>query len=354
MGVYIIAEIGINFNNSLENCFKLIDAAASAGCQAAKFQLFSAKHLYPKSAGKLDWRDGDKEYSYDIYDAVSTFELPEEWIPQLMEYCDRCDINFMSSVFDTQGLDTLVGMGLKSIKLSSYTITNLPLIEAAAETGLPIIMSTGGATLAETEAAVETVLRHHNELALLHCSIQYPTLLKDCNMGVVETLAKAFPEIRVGYSDHTLEISDAPVQSVYLGGSVVEKHITLDKKMEGPDHFVALEPEELKQMVADIRQAEQLKLNGGFVVEQIVYGNSAKICHDHERYLRDFCYMTLFTKRSIKTGERIRPQDISILRPGKKVRGLDPDLLPLFKKYVITAKSDLTAEAPLTWGAVFG
>jgi len=349
---YIIAEIGINYNDSLENCYKLIDVAKEADCNAAKFQVFSAKNLYPQSAGSLDWKDNEKEYSYDIYDAVKKFELPIEWVDQLISYCNSKNIDFMSSVFDIEGLNIMVEKGMKSIKLSSYTITNIPLIEAAAKTKIPIIMSTGGASLGEIEEAINTVHKYHNDLTILHCSIQYPTKLEDTNMGVLNTFKIAFPKVKTGYSDHTKEVSDAPIQAVYLGSSVIEKHITLNRKMIGPDHFFALEPEQLKKMVKDIRKAEKAYKNNEYKIDTLLYGNTEKKCQTHEQYLRDFCYMLLYAKKSFKKGEVISYKDISILRPGKKDKGLEPKYLKLFQNQTITASKDISFEDPITWESI--
>lgn len=350
--VYIIAEIGINHNGSIENCFKMIDAAVEAGCNAVKFQLFKAKYLYPQSAGSLDWKNAEKEYSYNIYEAAERFELPEDWIDKLMNYSEDREIDFLSSVSDRTGVDLLAKKGIKRIKLSSYTITNIPLIDHCAKTALPIIMSTGGATLSEIEEAVTTVSKYHNNLTILHCSIKYPTDLTDCNLGVIETLRVVFPTIDVGYSDHTIEISDAAVQAVYLGASVIEKHITRNKKMEGPDHFFALEPAELRKMVRDIRQAELSYIRGDFKIEKSVYGSTAKVTYSHEKYLRDFAYMCLFSAKDIKEGEIITDKDIAILRPGKKKRGLEPKYLKLFEEYKVTAKRNIVFEEPITWDAI--
>ena len=352
--MYIIAEIGINFNGSLENCLKMIDMSVDAGCHAAKFQFFTANGMYPISAGKLDWKDGEKEYSYDIYEAVKTFELPPEWLDTIIPYCESKNIDFMASIFDIDGLNFLVKKGMKTIKLSSYTITHIPLIEAAAKTGLPIIMSTGGATLAETEEAVRCAQKYNNNITLLHCSLKYPTPLNEVNMGVLDTLRLAFPEVAIGYSDHTFEPSDAPVQAVYLGATVIEKHITLDKKMDGPDHFFALEPDELSRMVADINEARADFESGNISIDKTIYGMSAKICYEHEKYIRDFCYMTLFAKRDIKKGEAIAAKDLSVLRPGKKARGLEPRYLGLFEKNMVTAKCDIAFEEPITWDLLLG
>jgi len=238
--MYIIAEIGINFNNSIENCYKLIDAAAEAGCHAAKFQLFSAKYMYTKKSGKIDWGNSHGEYSYNIRQAVESFELPREWIDKLIAYCEYKNIEFLVSVFDTDSLDFVVDKKIKKIKLSSYTITHHPLIEAVAKTGVPIVMSSGGSMLGELEDAIRIVQKYHNNLTILHCSIQYPTSLGNANLGVLDTIKKAFPEVGIGYSDHTIEVSHAPMQAVYLGATVIEKHITLDKNMKGPDHFLRL------------------------------------------------------------------------------------------------------------------
>ena len=350
--MYIIAEIGINFNNSIEYCYKLIDSSVNAGCHAAKFQLFSAKNMYPKSAGNLDWDGGKGKYSYDIYDGVKRFELPKEWIDKLIIYCNKRGIDFLVSVFDIEGVDFIASKGVKRIKLPSYAITHHPLIEAASRTGLPLIMSSGGSTLAELEEAVRIVQKYHNNLSILHCSIQYPTALNDVNMGILETISKAFPEVEIGYSDHTKEISDAPIQAVYLGASMIEKHITLDKEMKGPDHFFALEPHELRVMVKDINQALEDKKSKKFHIRNDIYGNSAKVCHGHEKYLRDFAFVSMFAKIPIAKGEVIKIEDIAILRPGQKKRGIDPKYIKLFINNHVVAKKDIGFEDPITWEVI--
>ena len=352
--VYIIAEIGINHNGSLSNCLKLIDVSAAAGCDAAKFQFFKTKRLYPRSAGSLDWSDGNKKYSYGIYDAARSSELPEKWISEITGYCRSKDIEFLSSVCDTESAEYLVKKGMKKIKIPSYAVTNIPLIERCAGFGLPIIASTGGSTLGEVEDAFNAINRSHNKVSFLHCSIKYPSRLKECNLGVIETLQRAFPESRVGYSDHTKEVSDAAIQAVYLGAGIIEKHITLDKSMKGPDHFFALEPDELKRMVGDIRKAEVLSGKGKFKINKMIYGETARITYGHEKYLRDFAYMKLFAKRKLSKGGRIRPSDIIILRPGKKAHGLDPKYMSLFSNYAIAAKKDIGREEPITWRSILG
>ena len=349
MKTFIIAEIGINHNGILDNAYKMIDVAADTGCDAAKFQLFTAKNLYPKSAGTMDWKDNDKIYDYDIYNMVEHCEIPIEWLDKLKIYCSNKNIEFMSTVYDPLGLKLLLEKGISRIKLSSYSITHIPLIKACAKTNLPLIISKGGANISEVEMAVSTIQKYHNSITLLQCSICYPTNLSDCNIGVLNTFKHAFPDIKIGYSDHTCEVSDAPVQAVYLGATTIEKHITLDKNMKGPDHFFALEPDELKLMVKDIRKAELDYTDNNISINKIIYGSTKKDVYPHEQYLKNFAYPTLFVNRNIKKGERILPEDISILRPGKKQRGLEPKDLYLFEQYNIVAKKDLLFEQSLTW-----
>jgi len=351
--VYIIAEVGINHNRSLGNCFRLIDAAAGAGCDCVKFQFFRACGLYPKSAGRLDWKDSrGKCYRYNIYKAVESFELPASWLRPLMDYCKLRDIDFLCSVFDRRGAVYLVKQGMGMIKISSYSITDLPLIEFCAQYKVPIIISTGGATLGEVEEAVRVVNKYHNRLSLLHCSIKYPTPLNKCNLGIIQTLKIAFPNIRIGYSDHTKEVSAAPVQAVFLGAKVIEKHITLDKRMKGPDHFFALEPEELKKMVSEIREAERGYRKGKIKIDKRIYGTSAKLTFKHERHLRDFCYSTIFCAQGVKKGEVLKYRDLCILRPGRKRRGLEPKYIDLFKKYKVRALRDIAKEEAITWDKI--
>lgn len=352
--VYIIAEIGVNHNRSLEYCYKLIDSACEAGCNAVKLQFFKAEKLYPMSAGKLDWIDKNRKYRYDIYSAVKSFEIPEKWVDELIKYSLQNKIDILSSVFDCNSIDFLINKGIKKIKLSSYTITHMPLIEYCAAKRVPLFISTGGATLGEVEEAVYTVTNYHHDFSLLHCSIKYPTELKDCNLAVIRTLMNAFPQVRIGWSDHTKEVSIAPVQAVYLGAKIIEKHITLDKSMKGPDHFFALEPDELKQMVKHIREAEHDVINANTKVDPIICGSSQKKTYKHEKYLRDFSFMCIFAKRAISKGERITKNDIAILRPGKKRHGLEPKYFMLFDNYNIIAKKDINFEDPITWESIIG
>lgn len=352
--VYVIAEAGINHNNSLDNCHRLIDIAADCGCECIKFQFFTAEKLYPRSAGRLDWGAKGKKYSYEIFDAVKSFELPKAWIKTLIEYCKKKKINFLASAFDENGVDYLINCGMDMIKIASYSVTNTVLIEYCARYKIPIIMSTGGATLGEIEQAAGIINKYHNKLTILHCSIKYPTKLNECNLGVIQTLRYAFPDNAIGYSDHTKEVSLASVQAVYLGAEIIEKHITFDKNMSGPDHFFALEPPELSKMVQHIREAEKKIASGGSnSIDRKLYGSSQKITFSHEKYMRNFCYSSIFAGRVIKSGEIIRGQDLRILRNGKKQSGLEPKYLRLFDLYPVRAAKDIQFEEAVGWDKIF-
>ncbi|MCX5713280.1 MAG: N-acetylneuraminate synthase family protein, partial [Candidatus Omnitrophica bacterium] len=285
---------------------------------------------------------------------VQSFELPCAWISKLIAHCRLRKVDFLSSVFDPDGVHFLVQHGMKKIKLSSCSVTNIPLIEHSARYNLPIIISTGGATLGEVEEAVRSIQKYHNRLSLLYCSIQYPTKLTECNLGVIQTFKNAFPSLSVGYSDHTKEISKAAVQAVYLGATIIEKHITLDKTMAGPDHFFALEPAQVKKMVVDVRKAENEFRKKTFKIDPVIYGSSEKLLNSHEAYLRSFAYTRIFAGRPIKKEARIRASDLVILRPGKMKAGLEPKYLQLFKTHAITAKQNIAAQESITWDMILG
>ncbi|MBI9086961.1 MAG: N-acetylneuraminate synthase family protein [Desulfobacterales bacterium] len=351
--VTIIAEIGINFNGDFDTCLALIDAAAAAGCDVAKFQVFSADTLYPRSAGVLAWKDENGAFTYDIFTAVKKNELPREWVAPLMAHCERRGIGFLASVFSADDARFLVKAGATALKISSSSVRNLPLVDACAAFGVPLIVSTGGSRLGEVEDVVDTVCRHHDRLTLLHCSLQYPTPPEDCHLGAIGTLAAAFPRVAVGYSDHTAHATAAPVQAVTLGARVIEKHITLDRRMPGPDHFFALEPDELAAMVAGVRSAEA-GLAAGEVeaVDPVLFGSSAKRVEEGERYLRDFVANQIFVRRAIAKGDIITTEDLLVLRRGEKGAGLAPKYLSLFAGYTVRAARDIEAEAPMDWGCI--
>ena len=347
---FTIAEIGINFNGSLEKAMTLIDSAVEAGCDAVKFQAFTAKNLYSKTAGNLDWEDKKNKYSYSIYDNVKQFELPKEWVPLLKQYCEKNGIIFFSSICDEEQADYYDTLGVPLFKTTSYAITHLPLMEHIAKKRKPLIISTGGATLEEIREAYETARKYNDKIIILHCMIKYPAPLSEINMNVLETLQNEFPEAVIGYSDHSAEPADAPIAAIYKKAKVIEKHITLDKKMPGPDHFFALEPEELKQMVRTIKETEKKIAQAEKIdINPLILGNSEKIINSSEKYLREFAYQTIITSGSIKEGETI---SVNILRPGKLKKGLPPKDYPSLTNGSFMAKHSFPEGEIILWGDV--
>ncbi len=248
---FVMAEAGSNHNRDFNQALKLIDIAVEAGADAVKFQTYSAEKLYSRKAtGK---QDSDKE---SVWDMIKRIEMPREWHKDLADYCAKKGIIFLSTPFDLQAVDELEEVDMLAYKIASFEITHLPLLEHAAKTGKPIILSTGMANLSDIETALEVINKQGNgDVILLHGVINYPPRYEDLNLRAMETMRQAF-QLPVGFSDHTLGIT-ADVAAVALGASVIEKHFTLDRNLPGPDHPFALEPGELKAMVQAIKDTEK-------------------------------------------------------------------------------------------------
>jgi N-acetylneuraminate synthase len=347
---FIIAEVGINHNGDIKLAKKLIDVAAQAGCDAVKFQAYKTSHLYSKRAGRLDWKDKGEKYSYDIYSSNKSFEMPADWVPKLINYATKQNLIFFSSVWDEPSSDFLEKKGMGLYKIGSSAVTNLPLIEHVAKKRKPVILSIAGSTLGEVEEAIATVQRYNKDMVVLHCHLKYPTELKDVNMNIMKTLMYAFPDLILGYSDHTMHPFKAPVAAVAAGAKVIEKHITLDKEMKGPDHFFALEPDELALMVKKIREAEErIKKGKKIDVNPIIMGSSGLKTYPDEAYLRKFAYTTIITVKDIKKGEKLTKSNVRVLRPGKIKRGLEPRFYKLLVRKGFKVVRDIPLGKAIMW-----
>lgn len=262
---FIIAEIGVNHNGHMDVARRLIDVAVDAGADAAKFQTFRADDLIVEGTRAVAYQ---KKHDADLdqYKLLKALELSLEDHRELAAYCRARGIEFMSTAFDKRSLRLLLDLGIKRIKIASGEVTNIPLVEAASEACLPIVLSTGMATLEEVVECVQAIravwhrLNHEGDLVILHCTSAYPTQLEEVNLAAMETMARELCE-SVGYSDHTTGILVAPM-AVAAGAQLIEKHITLDRTMEGPDHAASLEPDELRALVDVIRRAELIRGNG--------------------------------------------------------------------------------------------
>lgn len=327
---FIVAEIGINFNGSYENAVKLIDEAANAGCNAVKFQLFFVQKMYPKNAGDDVSGKGRKK---NIYQIVKRAELPPNWIPKLKKYANGRGLEFFCTVCEEKGADILRKLKMPVFKFASYEITHIPLLRYVAKFQKPIIFSCGAAEIKEIAEALEVFRQEKNDkIALLHCIAEYGARVSKLNLSVIKTLKTAFPSVVIGYSDHSADPVVAPRAAVALGAKIIEKHITLDKKMPGPDHFFALEPKELVLMVKTIRRTEQELKKGDITINDSLLGNAERKAYGNETASRSFAQRCIFAVKNIKKGEKFSKANIAVLRPGNQKRGLDPKYYELLVK----------------------
>lgn len=343
--VLIIAEAGINHDGKLSQAYELIDMAADAGADVVKFQLFTARKMYPKNAGSFTTAIGE---DVDIYRLIEDVELPEEWIPKLMERCAEKNIGFLCTTCDEASTDILDKYNVDSYKIASSEITHIPLLKYTAKKQKTMIISEGASTLKEVAEAVETIENVGNEkIVLMHCTCEYPAELKDCNVNVIETYRRIFPDIIIGFSDHTMPVSNAPIQAVKKGAKVIEKHITLNKSLPGADHSYALEPEELQQLVKDIRDAEK---NLGAIQEDLVIeGKCYKEVEQGELYENKFIHRGIFAIDAIRKGEVLTEKNIAVLRPGNSENGLSPKLYNVLLENRVRANRDIAESTPIKW-----
>lgn len=254
--VFIIAEAGVNHNGSLETAKRLIDVASEAGADAVKFQTFKAEKLVCKYTRKAEYQMNTTDASETQYDMLKKLELTDIMHKELMAYCEKRNILFLSTPFDMDSIDYLNGIGITMMKIPSGEITNYPYLKKIAQTHKPVILSTGMSTLEEVREAIEVLNKNGSEdLTVLHCNTEYPTPFNDVNLEVLHTLRDELG-VKVGYSDHSMGI-EIPIAAVAMGATVIEKHFTLDKGMKGPDHKASLEPEELRAMIRAIRNVEK-------------------------------------------------------------------------------------------------
>ncbi|MGC8802355.1 MAG: N-acetylneuraminate synthase, partial [Bacteroidales bacterium] len=254
----IIAEAGVNHNGSLELAMKMVDVAAEAGVDYIKFQTFTGEKVISRYAPKAQYQIQQTGNDESQLDMVKKLELSESEHVELVRYCEKKGVKFLSTPFDLDSIDLLVRLGLHTIKIPSGEITNLPYLRKIGALKKHLIVSTGMATLGEVEKAIEILTRAGTErtnISLLHCTTEYPAPIEEVNLRAILTLQQAF-QLPVGYSDHTPGIEVA-IAAVALGACIIEKHFTLDKNMPGPDHKASLEPNELKQLVVAIRTIEK-------------------------------------------------------------------------------------------------
>ncbi|MCI8667601.1 MAG: spore coat protein [Dorea sp.] len=341
----IIAEAGINHDRKLEQAYQLIDMAANAGADVVKFQLFTVSHMYPTTAGEYRTANGKKT---EIYDLIKDVELPEAWIPRLMERCRKRNIGFLCTTCDEASTDKLDKYGVDSYKIASGEITYLPLFEHTAQKGKTVIFSEGAASLTEIANVVEILRAVGNKkLALLHCTAEYPAKMEDCNVNLIETYRRIFPDILIGFSDHTMDPSEASIQAVKMGAKIIEKHITVDRSLPGADHCFALEEKDLRKLVEEVRYAqrhlEEIEKN------PVICGRTDKVILREEESLRKFTHRGIFASVDLAKGERLTKDNIIVLRPGNSENGIEPQFYHMLLENGVRVNKAVANNHPIRW-----
>ncbi len=329
-----IAEAGINHDGNIETAKKMVDAAVSAGADYVKFQSFKAEKLVTPNALTSTYIDAGSHKGESFRDLLKRLELTEEGHRILKAYCDKKKIKFLSTAFDAQSFDFLMQFKPDVVKVASGDLTNLPFLRHQAASKLPIILSTGMATLGEIEEALDAITKTGNtKIVLLHCVSWYPAEIETTHLRYMETLKKAFG-YPVGYSDHTLGIN-VTIAARALGAVVLEKHFTMDSKQFGPDHAASIEPQEMTAMVKGIREIES------------ALGSSVRQFGPKELGQRKVHRRSIIVSRPVKAGEKFSEKNLTIKRPGIGIK-------PKYWDDIINTKSSraLQPEEILAWSDI--
>lgn len=305
--IYIIAEAGVNHNGDIDTAKRMVLSAKRAGVDAIKFQTFNTDMLVTRTAPKAEYQQQNSDKTKESqYAMLRKLELSRSNYQILKDLCAENGLDFMSTPFDLDSILLLESIGVDKYKLPSGEITNYPYLVRIAETRKPIILSTGMSTLEEISSSI-AVLNEHGagEITLLHCTTEYPAPIEDVNLRAMETMRQKFG-LNVGYSDHTQGI-EIPVAAVAMGACVIEKHFTLDRNMEGPDHKASLEPDELAAMVKAIRNVEK------------ALGNGIKTPSPSEIKNIPIARKSIVAKKKIQKGEILTEDNITTKRPGNGI-----------------------------------
>lgn len=339
MRTFIIAEAGVNHNGDQAMALALVEAAAKSGADAVKFQTFSADKLTRKGAAKAEYQKRTTGAG-DQHGMLKALEMSEDLHRRLFDRCIELGIEFMSTAFDEESLNFLVELGIRRIKVPSGEITNAPLLRHMASQGLPLIVSTGMADLVEIVSALDIIRDARaasglgeplaEMVTVLHCTSNYPAESRDVNLRAMSSIARA-TGLPVGYSDHTLGLA-VSTAAVALGARVIEKHFTLDRSLSGPDHKASIEPEQLTELVQQIRQVEE------------ALGSDLKGPTPSELPVRDVVRRSVTAVRSITAGTTIAKHDLALLRPGTGIPPID-----LEKVIGRRTVRDIAAGETLTW-----
>lgn len=304
--VYIIAEAGVNHNGNINIAKKLIDVAVETGVSAIKFQTFKASNLASKLAKKANYQYQEKNQLETQLEMLKRLELDVNMHKELLCYCKKLGITFLSTPFDLESIDLLVDLGLDIIKIPSGEITNYPYLKKIGSLKKQIILSTGMSNIEEIKEALDVLYQNGTtDVKILHCTTEYPAPIDEINLRAMKTIQDKF-HVEVGYSDHTCGI-EIPIAAVAMGAKIIEKHFTLDKNMEGPDHRASLEPNELKAMVQAIRNVEK------------AMGDGLKRAMPSEEKNKDIVRKSIVAKKNILEKEMFTEDNITTKRPGNGI-----------------------------------
>ena len=329
---YFIAEIGGNFDGSIDKAKRLIDAAKESGADCAKFQTFKAESIVSEGGfSKMTLHGVHGSWGRTVTEVFRDVEFPMEWHQEIADYCAKVGIDFSTSPYFKEAIDLCADMKLPFIKIGSGEITWLEMLEYTASKGIPVMLATGDATMSEIDEAVRAIEKTGNkDLVLMQCITNYPSKIDSANVNVLKTYQSAF-DCLTGYSDHSPGHVVA-LASVVLGGRVIEKHFTLDKTDKGPDHPHSMEPQEFKFMVDSIREVERAM---GSTRKEVVAEEGETV------FVQRRC---LYAKRPLKKGQVITAEDIDVLRPALGIP-------PKFKQTIIgkAVNKDIPARDPIFW-----
>jgi len=324
---FVIAEIGSNHNGNYDQAVRLIDSAADAGVNAVKFQTFKASSHYSKYAPGFGYLN-----NISTYELINSLEINREWHKPLKEYAESIGLVFMSSPCDIEAVEELNQIGMAAFKLASFDLPDLSLIKVMAKTGKPLILSTGMANWMEIQNAIKVANSVGNhQISLLQCTSLYPAPIKLSNISAMKTMKDAF-DVVVGYSDHTMG-EHICLAAVAQGASIIEKHFTLDRGLQGPDHQFAIEPKELKLMMQHLREVES------------AVGDGVKLGpHDEEQEMYEKGRRSLHATQNICAGEVISEDMLTIKRPGLGIE-------PFLKQNVVgrVVQQDIKQDEWITW-----
>ena len=332
--IKIIAEAGVNHNGCFESARELVSAAADAGADIVKFQTFKAESLVTQNASKAAYQLETTSSKESQAEMIKKLELSEEMHGKLIQECKKYGIRFASTGFDEESIDLLIELGAEFLKIPSGEITNLPYLRHAGSKEMPVIISTGMASLNEVEDALlvlESSGTKRSQITVLHCNTEYPTPIEDVNLSAMLTMRDEWG-VSIGYSDHTQGI-EVPIAAVAMGATVIEKHFTLDRTMEGPDHAASLEPYELKEMIRCIRNIEK------------AIGNGEKKPQPSEVKNLTVARKSIHQKRAVLAGEALSADMLVMLRPGDGISPMDMDKV-IGKRLM----RDLPKHHKLSWG----